>query len=200
MALFMVGAAMIYRGVTGFCRVYQALGITHANGHARERGTGVIADRGSDTRSRLGGRRGIHVEEAVTINRPVSEVYRFWRNFENLPRFMRHLESVAMREEGISRWVATGPGRDEGRMGRPDHQRGSQRSHRLAVARGLDGGDRRFRSLRRRRRGTRVRVNLQYSPPAGKLGSVVARLFGEEPSVQIREDLQRLKMLLERPT
>jgi uncharacterized membrane protein len=48
--------------------------------------------------------------------------------------------------------------------------------------------------------GTLVRVNLQYSPPAGKLGSAVARLFGEEPSVQIREDLHRLKMLLERPT
>jgi uncharacterized membrane protein len=48
--------------------------------------------------------------------------------------------------------------------------------------------------------GTLVRVNLQYSPPAGKLGSVVARLFAEEPGVQIREDLQRLKMLLERPT
>src|SRR5690606_29155073 len=71
---------------------------------------GVPADRGSDTRAQLGGiEYGIHVDASVTINRPRAEVYRFWRDFENLPRFMRHLESVALREEGISHWVATGP-------------------------------------------------------------------------------------------
>ena len=69
----------------------------------------MIADRGSDTRSQLGGCRGIHVEESVTINRPLSGLYRFWRNFENLPQFMNHLESVSTREEGISHWVAKGP-------------------------------------------------------------------------------------------
>ena len=100
---------LMYRGATGHCHLYQALGINHAAGHAFERGTGVIADRGSDTRRRLGGRRGIHVEESVTINRPIAEVYRFWRNLENLPRFMRHLESVAQREDGISHWTAKGP-------------------------------------------------------------------------------------------
>ena len=72
-------------------------------------GTGVIADRGSHTRAELGGHRGIHVEESVTINRPLSELYRFWRDFENLPKFMEHLESVSMREEGVSHWVAKGP-------------------------------------------------------------------------------------------
>ena len=196
----MVGAAMIYRGVTGFCRVYQALGITHANGHARERGTGVIADRGSDTRSRLGGHRGIHVEEAVNIKRPRSEVYRFWRDFENLPRFMRHLESVAMREEGVSRWVAKGPA---GMKVEWDARIINERDDELIGWQSLEGsmvataGSVHFDNADG---GTLVRVNLQYSPPAGKLGSVVARLFGEEPGVQIREDLQRLKMLLERPT
>jgi uncharacterized membrane protein len=196
---FMVGAAMIYRGVTGFCRVYQALGITHADGHARERGTGVIADRGSDTRSRLGGHRGIHVEEAVTINRPVSEVFRFWRNFENLPRFMRHLELVAMREEGVSRWVAKGPA---GMKVEWDARIINEVHNEVIGWQSLEGslvataGSVHFDDADG---GTLVRVNLQYSPPAGKLGSVVARFFGEEPGVQIREDLQRLKMLLERP-
>src|SRR5690606_6743942 len=90
--------------------VYEAIGVDTAHRGARERGTGIIADRGSDTRQKLGGRRGIHVEESVTINRPVGEVYRFWRDFENLPKFMRHLESVATREAGISHWVAKGPG------------------------------------------------------------------------------------------
>src|SRR6266550_3984366 len=85
-AAAIAGAALLYRGTTGHCDLYQALGVNRANGHAeRGEGTGMIADRGSDTRAQLGGRRGIHVEESVTINRPLSELYRFWRNFENLP-------------------------------------------------------------------------------------------------------------------
>ena len=98
-------AALLYRGATGHCHMYDALGVDHG----RQRGTGVIADRYSDTRARLGGSRGIHAEAAVTINKPIAEVFRFWRNFENLPKFMEHLEQVADREEGISHWVAKGP-------------------------------------------------------------------------------------------
>src|SRR5512138_251706 len=109
-AAAIAGAALLYRGATGHCDVYQALGINRSHAQAaRELGTGIIADRGSDTRAQLGGSRGIHVEESVTINRPLAELYRFWRDFENLPRFMRHLESVSMREEGISHWIAKGP-------------------------------------------------------------------------------------------
>lgn len=193
----MAGAAMVYRGVTGFCHLYQALGVNRANGHARERGTGVIADRGSDTRRRLGGHRGIHVEEAVTIHRPISEVYRFWRNFENLPRFMGHLESVAMREEGVSHWVAKGPA---GMKVEWDARIINEVHNELIGWQSLEGsmvataGSVHFDDADGR---TLLRVNLQYSPPAGKLGSIVARLFGEEPGVQIREDLERLKMLME---
>src|SRR5687768_18491678 len=62
----LAGAALLYRGATGHCDVYQALGVNRANG----KGTGVIADQGSDTRRQLGGARGIHVEQAVTINKP----------------------------------------------------------------------------------------------------------------------------------
>ena len=195
----MTGAAMVYRGVTGFCHLYQALGINRANGHARELGTGVIADRGSDTRRRLGGHRGIHVEESVLIHRPIAEVYRFWRDFENLPRFMRHLELVAMREEGISHWVAKGPA---GMKVEWDARIINEVDREVIGWQSLEGsmvataGSVHFDDADG---GTLVRVNLQYSPPAGRLGSVVARLFGEEPGVQIREDLQRLKMLLERP-
>src|SRR5690242_9050120 len=75
----------------------------------RQKGTGIIADRGSDTREQLGGNRGIHVQQWVTIRRPIADLYRFWRNFENLPTFMRHLKSVSQREEGVSHWVANGP-------------------------------------------------------------------------------------------
>jgi len=197
------GAALMYRGVTGHCHVYQALGVNR-NGHDAElfnsgdrHGTGVIADRGSDTRRRLGGHRGIHVVEAVTINRPIGEVYRFWRNFENLPQFMRHLESVAMREAGVSHWVAKGPA---GTHVEWDARIINDVDNKVIGWQSLEGstvataGSVNFDETDR---GTQVRVHLQYSPPAGKLGSAVAWLFGEEPSQQIREDLGRFKLLLE---
>ena len=196
-AAALAGAALLYRGATGHCNVYGALGINRANGHAHGHGTGEIADRGSDTRRRLGGARGIHVEESLTINRPIAEVYRFWRNFENLPQFMRHLESVAMREAGISHWVARGPA---GMKAEWDARIINEIDNKLIAWQSLEGstiataGSVNFDETEH---GTRVRVHLQYSPPGGKLGAAVAWLFGEEPHLQIREDLRRFKALLE---
>ena len=187
------GAALLYRGATGHCHVYQALGVNHAGSP----GIGVIADRGSDTRRQLGGRRGIHVEESVTINKPIGEVFRFWRNFENLPRFMEHLDSVAVREEGISHWVATGPA---GTRVEWDARIINEIDDKVIGWQSLDGstvstaGSVNFDETSH---GTRVRVHLQYNPPAGRLGAAVARLFGEEPGQTVREDLRRLKRLLE---
>jgi uncharacterized membrane protein len=157
----------------------------------------MIADRYSDTRHKLGGDRGIHVEESVVINRPVAEVYRFWRNFENLPKFMQHLESVAMREEGISHWVAKGPG---GMNVEWDARIINEVDHKVIGWQSLEGsmistaGSVHFDETGP---ATRVRVHLQYSPPGGKLGAAIARLFGEDPSAQVREDLRRFKSLLE---
>ena len=196
-AAALAGAALLYRGATGHCNVYGALGINRAEGHANGHGTGEIADRHSDTRRRLGGARGIHVEEAVTINRPIAEVYRFWRNFENLPQFMRHLESVAMREAGISHWVAKGPA---GMKVEWDARIINEIDNKLIAWQSLEGstiataGSVNFDETEH---GTRVRVHLQYSPPGGKLGAAVAWLSGEEPSLQVRDDLRRFKALLE---
>lgn len=193
----LAGAALLYRGSTGHCHVYEAIGVDTAHRGARERGTGIIADRGSDTRQKLGGRRGIHVEESVTINRPVGEVYRFWRDFENLPKFMRHLESVATREAGISHWVAKGPG---GMKVEWDARIINEVDNKVIGWQSLEGsmiataGSVQFDETER---GTRVRVHLQYNPPAGRLGAAVAWLFGEEPSIQVRDDLRRFKALLE---
>ena len=77
------GAALLYRGATGYCAISERIGRDTAH-----RGHAAIADLDSDTRQRLGGQGGILVEETVLINRPVSEVFRFWRNFEKLPRFL----------------------------------------------------------------------------------------------------------------
>lgn len=187
------GAALLYRGTTGHCPINERIGrdTAHSNGPA------AIADYGSDTREQLGGRRGIHVEESVTINKPAAEVFRFWRNFENLPRFMNHLESVAMRENGITHWVAKGP------AGVPvewDARIINEVDNKVIGWQSLEGstistaGSVNFDETPR---GTQVRVHLQYNPPGGKLGAAVARLFGEEPTVQVREDLRRFKQLLE---
>jgi uncharacterized membrane protein len=89
-----IGGALLQRGYSGYCHVYDAMGMNTAGGR-------------SDTRRALGGSAGIHVDESVTINRPIEELYRFWRNLENLPRFMRHLESVE-RITDRSRWRAKG--------------------------------------------------------------------------------------------
>jgi uncharacterized membrane protein len=189
-----LGAAeLLYRGTTGHCHVYSVIGVNRA----RRKGTGVIADQYSDTRQTLGGPRGIHVEESITINRPIADVFRFWRNFENLPQFMRHLESVSVREEGISHWVATGPAwlRVEW-----DARIINEIDNKLIAWQSLEGsmistaGSVNFDVTEH---GTRVRVNLQYNPPGGRIGAVVARLFGEEPHQTIREDLRRFKQLIE---
>jgi uncharacterized membrane protein len=196
-AAALAAAALLHRGATGHCHLYNALGINRANGHAHGHGTGEIADRGSNTRQKLGGARGIHVEESVTINRPIAEVYRFWRNFENLPQFMQHLESVSMREAGISHWVARGPA---GMNVEWDARIINEIDNKLIGWQSLEGstiataGSVNFDETEH---GTRVRVHLQYSPPGGKLGAAVAWLFGEEPNRQVREDLRRFKSLLE---
>lgn len=165
---------------------------------SRSSGRGdAIADRYSDTRRQLGGRRGIHVEQAVTVGKPVHEVFKFWRNFENLPRFMKHLESVSQREGGIFHWVARGPA---GSTVQWDARIINEIENKLIGWQSLEGstiataGSVNFRETPR---GTEVRVNLQYNPPGGKLGATVAWLLGEEPSIQIREDLRRFKQLLE---
>lgn len=197
-AAAIAGAALLYRGTTGHCDIYQALGINRADVvTAHEKGTGMVADRGSDTRAQLGGPRGIHVEESVTINRPLPELYRFWRNFENLPQFMQHLQSVSVREEGISHWVAKGPA---GMRVEWDARIINEVDNKVIGWQSLEGstvstaGSVNFDEDPH---GTRLTVHLQYNPPGGKLGAGIAKMFGEEPNQTIREDLRRLKQLME---
>jgi uncharacterized membrane protein len=187
------GAALLYRGLTGHCTLYQALGVNH-----RATTQHLTADRHSDTRQHLGGEAyGIHVDESILIGRPAAEVYRFWRNLENLPRFMRHLESVAMREKGISHWVAVGPA---GTRVSWDARIINDVEHALIGWQSLGGSTIATAGLVHfddSRPGTRLRVRLQYNPPAGRLGAAVAALFGQEPGQTIREDLKQLKTILE---
>lgn len=158
-----------------------------------------LAANGSDTRSALSGDRGIHVRESVRIEKPLAEVYRFWRQLENLPRFMTHLESVTELGNGRSHWVAKGPG---GVRVEWDADIINEVDNKVIGWQSLEGSDVvtagsvNFEPVRDRR-STQIQVHLQYAPPAGRLGTAGAMLVGREPSQTIREDLRRLKQLLE---
>lgn len=178
------GASLIVRGATGHCPVYSAAHMSTAE---------------TDTRVVLSGSRGVNVEEAMTINRSPAELYGFWRQLEQLPRFMRHLVSVRQLDDRRSHWVAKGPA---GRTFEWDAEIINQIANELIAWRTLENasvasaGSVRFKSAGSGR-GTEVHVRLQYAPPAGKAGAAIAWLFGKEPSQTIREDLRRFKQLLE---
>lgn len=180
-----LGGMLVERGMTGHCRVYEALNVNTA-------GTG------GDTRRALGGGGGVAVEESVIIQRPVAELYRFWRNLENLPRFMRHLESVERITDTLSRWRARGPG---GTIVEWSAEIINDVANKVIGWRSIDGSDVvsagsvNFEELGPAT--TRLRVKLQYSPPGGKVGVVLAKLFGRDAATEIREDLDRFKQLVE---
>jgi uncharacterized membrane protein len=139
------------------------------------------------------------VEKAITINRPTEDVYRFWRNFQNLPGFMQHLESVQVIDEKRSHWKAKAPA---GKTVEWDAEIIEDRPNELIAWRSLEGADvQNAGSVRFSPapggRGTEVRVSMRYDPPAGVIGATIAKLFGEEPSQQVGDELRRLKQVLE---
>ena len=147
----------------------------------------------------LGGANAVHVLKSVTINRPLEEVYDFWRDFQNLPRFMRHLEAVQVMGDGRSHWVAKAPA---GSSVEWDAEIIEERPGEIIAWRSVEGSDvDNAGSVRFERgaagRGTVVRIDLRYAPPGGKVAATVAKLFGEEPEQQITEDLRRFKQVME---
>ena len=191
-ALALLGAALVHRGATGHCVVYEAMGMDTANGDKaglrKQHGRGAVLDASS----------AIKVEHAVTIGRPAPELFRFWRNFENLPQVMTHLESVRVLSDTRSRWRAKAPAGQHVEWEAvvhnevPDKLIGWKSINEATVP---NAGSVHFTPVAG---GTEVRVVLEYQPPAGRLGQAVGRLFGEEPDVQVREDLQRFKETMER--
>jgi uncharacterized membrane protein len=141
----------------------------------------------------------IRVSQAVTINRSPEELYRFWRDFQNLPRFMKHLESVRELGNRRSHWVSKAPA---GRRVEWDAEITEDRQNEMIAWRSLEGADvDNAGSVRFERapgeRGAIIRVEMRYNPPAGVIGATVAKLFGEDPQWQIKDDLRRLKQVME---
>jgi uncharacterized membrane protein len=177
-ALGVAGAGLMYRGLTGYCQIYQALGINTSRG-----GTASV----------------VEVDKTMTIGKSPEELYRFWRRFENLPRFMTHLDSVQNLDPKRSHWVAKAP---LGMTAEWDAEITEERENELIAWHSVEGayiphrGSVRFQPAPGGR-GTEVHVTLAYAPPLGKLGATFAKLFGEEPGQQLGEDLRRLKWLME---
>ena len=182
-----LGGALIGRAVTGRCEVNRMLG---RNSARDERRTGTVAD--------LERGEGIKLEQAVVIERPREELFQFWRNFENLPRFMDNLESVTILGPRRSHWVAKGPA---GTRVEWDAEIEQEIENELISWRSLPGADVaqvgsvHFSPVHNG--GTEVRVVMRYAPPAGKLGSGGARILGEDSDQQVADDLRRFKQVMD---
>jgi uncharacterized membrane protein len=190
--LSLLGGSLLYRGATGHCQMYEAAGINTA-------GEGRV---GSAQREANPSNR-VHVKKSVTIDKSAAELYSFWRNFENLPQFMTHLESVKVLESDGKRshWVAKAP---LGQSVEWDAELTSDVENERIGWKSIEGSQIAnsgvVEFLSTSNRGTEVRVVLTYEPPAGYVGTLIAKLFGEEPNQQVADDLRRFKMLMESGT
>ncbi|MBS1797640.1 MAG: SRPBCC family protein [Acidobacteria bacterium] len=176
-----LGGLLGLRSATGHCQVYDALGIDQSDASVSEWLKGKI-----------------EVQKAVTINKSPAELYRFWRNLENLPQFMNHLEAVAETDSKHSHWKAKAP---LGQTVEWDAEITEEVPNELIAWRSTENSDiknaGRVRFKPTANRGTEVVVHLTYEAPAGRLGALAAKIFGEEPSQQVSEDLRRFKSLME---
>ena len=171
----LTGGGLIYRGVTA---------------------QNSIKD---DIQESLGMNDSIKVERTVTIKKSPEELYQFWRNFENLPHFMKHLKHVTVVNEKRSHWIATAP---MGASVEWDAEIVNEQPNHLIAWASVEGADIdnsgfvRFAKATHNR-GTEVKVVLEYNPPGGAVTATLAKLFGEEPKQQISDDLRHFKMLME---
>ena len=192
----LVGGAFVRRGATGRCPVYRAMGVSTGSA------AGVLASPRGDVTSRaatVNARKAVKVERNVTIDREPRALYDFWRDFENLPRFMEHLVSVRVDSRTRSHWVAKGPA---GTTVEWDAEiineiPGSLIAWKSAAGAEVPNAGSVHFTRAPSGRGTVVRVVLDAEPPAGRLGLVLAKLFGEDPDREVREDLRRFKQLME---
>jgi uncharacterized membrane protein len=183
LAAVAAGAGLIARGMTGRSVVYRA---AH------------IDTRDQDTRRMLSGDGGIHVTQTVLITRQLHDVYAYWRDLRNLPRFMSHLEDVQPLSGMTSHWIAKGPA---GKRVEWDAEIINEVEDKVIGWRSLPGsevisaGSVNFRE--RRGWGTEVTVKLQYEPAGGRPAAWLAWVLGADPARTIRDDLRRMKASLE---
>ncbi len=184
MLLALAGGALLYRGSTGFCRLYQMLGYDTSSTKPT---TAVPA------------RQGRKVEKSVTIQRAPEELYQFWSNIENLPQVFQHLVSVETLSGDRSRWRAKGPLDSTLEW---EAVVIGERPNEMISWRSLEGsqvdtaGSVHFHRLPGEG-GTEVRVSMKYNPPGGKVGAGIADFLGQGLEGELEEDLHRFKQIME---
>ena len=186
-----LGGAMLFRGATGHCHMYDAAGINTL----RDEPLGT--QRSPFNRSALTGR--VHVTERIRIDRPANEVYRFWKNFDNFPQFMEHVESVTKNADETWHWVAKAPlGTTVEWDARVTSDIEDQRIGWQSTKDSQIPNSGVVEFVGTPDDATELTVTMIYEAPAGKFGEWAAWALGEEPSLQVAEDLQRFKELMER--
>jgi len=180
MALAAAGGTLAFRGVTGHCPMYAAINANTAAGDSRESN-------------------GVHVEQAITIDRPAEDLYTFWRDFGNHALISDYLASITVTGETTSHWVAKGPANKPLEW---DAEVINDVPNELIAWKTLPGADIAHAGTVRFKpgpvgRGTEVHITMQYYPPAGTLVAGVALRFHREPSIQTADMLKRLKRLME---
>ena len=178
-----LGGALIYRAATGWCSMYQALGLT----------TAARSEQAS-----IGSGEGVHIQKTVMVNGKAEDLYRRWRKLDNLPRILSHVESVVETDAKHSHWVVTGP---LGVTFEWDAEIIRDVPGELIAWKSLEDADvASAGSVHFRQHGeseTEVDLNLRYSPPAGQISETVAGWFGSSPQQQIERDLADFKTHLE---
>jgi uncharacterized membrane protein len=191
--LAIAGGVLLHHGVRGRSLLDRAIGASTADG-----GIPLVQQHGAS--AVLDARLATKVERAVTISgRSPEQLYRFWRNLENLPRVMRHLESVTVIDDQRSRWTVKGPAGQTVEWEAIIHneipnQLIAWRSD--AQASVPNAGSVHFTPAPGGR-DTEVRVVLEYAPPAGKLGELIAKAFRDDPESEVREDMLAFKEMME---
>jgi uncharacterized membrane protein len=177
------GGAFIFRGMAGHCGLYHSIGVSTS----------------APARPGVPDRTGYKIEKTILIACPPADLFRFWRNLENLPEFMESIESVRVLDDRHSQWVAKGPG---GRRLKWDAEIVNEHPGEMIAWQTLPGADVQSAGTVRFTpaedgAGTLLRVILEFHPPGGALGAGVARFFGKDPASQLEQDLSRLKQIIE---
>lgn len=174
--MLLTGGFLLVRGISGYCAVNNAVG------------RNTVRRPGSP----------VEVETTVTLHKPASEVYAFWRKLENLPRFMKHLEKVEELDQTRSRWTAKGPA-GVGSVSweaeiLEDHQNEFISWSSLPGSTVDNAGQVRFLETPE---GTDIKVRMTYRLPAGDIGGVAAKLFSPMAAKMMRDDIRDLKKVME---
>jgi uncharacterized membrane protein len=185
-ALALAGGALVRRGITGYCDVYRMLGVNTAG---MEPGANAT----------IAYQQGVRVDRSITINASREEVYSFWRDLTNMPRFMKYVKTVKSIDSTHSHWMVEGPA---GQKFEWDAEIINEIPNELIAWKSLPGasipntGSVRFDHASAGR-GTRISISLQYEPPAGQVSVWFAKMFGKDAESEVDTELHRLKNIME---